>query len=116
MGGQTYNSVMGTLAAAVELPQRCIPHRNNRRIAIFKLEAQERATPNTWEIHQELQGRLKTFQQQHVDDHDQIENLHFDSKQCWIVLAKLFLDGCESVILVENIPLTEFFTRRAGIG
>jgi hypothetical protein len=27
MGGQTYNSVVGTLAAGVELPQRCIPHR-----------------------------------------------------------------------------------------
>jgi hypothetical protein len=46
----------------------------------------------TWERHQELQGRLKTFQHQHFDDHEQIKNLHYDSKQCWLVLAKLFLD------------------------
>jgi hypothetical protein len=89
---------------------------NNGRIARYKLEAQARAMNNTWERHQELQGRLKTFQQQHFDDHDKIENLHYDSKQFWIGLAKLFLDESESVIPVENIPLTAFLTRRAGIG
>jgi hypothetical protein len=30
MGGQTYNSVVGTLAAGVELPQRGIPCRKHR--------------------------------------------------------------------------------------
>jgi hypothetical protein len=63
---------------------------------------------NTWERHQELQGRLKTFQHQHFDDHDQIDNLHYDSKKCGIVLAKLFLDESESVTPVENIPLGGF--------
>jgi hypothetical protein len=71
---------------------------------------------STWERHQELQGRLKTFKQQHFDDHNQIENLHYDSKKCWIGHAKLLLDESESVIPVENIPLAAFLTRRAGIG
>jgi hypothetical protein len=71
---------------------------------------------DTWERHQELQGRLKTFQHQYFDDHEQIENLHYDSKQCWIGLAKLFLDESESVTPVENIPLAAFLTRLAGIG
>jgi hypothetical protein len=71
---------------------------------------------NTWEMHQELQGRLKTFQHQHFNDHEKIENLHYDSKQCWIGLAKLLLDESESVTPVENTPLAAFLTRRAGIG
>jgi hypothetical protein len=85
---------------------------NNGRIARYKLEEQARAMTNTWERHQELQGKIKIFQQQHFDDHDQIENLHYDSKQCWIGLAKLFLHESESVIPVENIPLAAFLTRR----
>jgi hypothetical protein len=70
----------------------------------------------TWESHQELQGRLKTFQHQHFNDHEQIENLHYDTKQCWIGLPKLFLDASESVTPVENTPLAAFLTGRAGIG
>jgi hypothetical protein len=67
-------------------------HSENRgRIAIYKLEARSRAITTTWESHQELQGRLKKFQHQHFDDHKQIENLHYNSKQCWIGLEKLFL-------------------------
>jgi hypothetical protein len=66
--------------------------------------------------HHELQGRLKTFQHPNFDHHEQIENLHYDSKQCRIGLAKLFLDESESVTPVENIPLEAFLTRRAGIG
>jgi hypothetical protein len=86
------------------------------RIARYKLEVQSRAITNTRERHQELQGRLKTFQHQHFNDHDQIENLHYDSKQCWIGLAKIFLDESESVTPVENPPVAAFLTRRAGIG
>jgi hypothetical protein len=89
---------------------------NNGRVSRYKLEAPSRAMTDTWERHQELQGRLKTFQHQHFEDHVQIENIHYDSKQCWIGLAKLFLDESESVTLVENIPLIAFLTRRAGIG
>jgi hypothetical protein len=89
---------------------------SNRRIAIYKLEAQARAMTNTWGRHQELQGRLKTFQQQHFDDHDQIENLQYNRKKCWIGLAKTFLDESESLIPVENISLAAFLTRKAGIG
>jgi hypothetical protein len=70
----------------------------------------------TWEIHQELQGRLKTFQHQHFEDHEQIENLLYDSKQWWIGLAKLFIDESEPVTPVENTPLAAFLKRRAGIG
>jgi hypothetical protein len=77
----------------------------NRRISRYKLEAQSRAMSNTWERHKELQRRLKKFQHQHFDDHDQIANLHYDSKQCWIGLTKLFLDKSESVTPVEKIPL-----------
>jgi hypothetical protein len=84
---------------------------NSGRVARYKLEAQSRAMNDTWERHQELQGRLKTFQHQHFDDHEQIENLHCESKQCWIGLAKLFLDESESVTPVENIPLAAFLTR-----
>jgi hypothetical protein len=73
-------------------------HAENRgRIARYKLEAHSRAMNTTWERHQELQGRLATIQHQHFDDHDQIENLHYDSEQCWDGLAKLFLDESESV-------------------
>jgi hypothetical protein len=81
---------------------------NNRRIARYKLEAQSRAMNNTWERHQEFQGRLKTFQHQHFNDHEQIENLHYDSKQCWIGLPKLFLDESESVTPVETYPWQRF--------
>jgi hypothetical protein len=69
----------------------------------------------TREMHQELQGRLKTFQHQHFDDHEQIENPQYDSKQFWIGLAKLFLDESESVTPVGNTPLAAFLTRRAEI-
>jgi hypothetical protein len=71
---------------------------------------------NMWERHQEIQGKLKTFQHQHFEDQAQIENLHYDSKQCWIRLSKLFLDESESVTPVENIMLAAFLTRRLGIG
>jgi hypothetical protein len=89
---------------------------NKGRVARYKLEAQSRAMTDTWERHQELQGRLQTFQHQHFDDHDQIDNLHYDNKQFWIGLAKLFLDESESVTPVESIPLAAFLTRQAGIG
>jgi hypothetical protein len=92
-------------------------HAENRgRISKYKLEAQSRAITTTWERHHELQGRHKTFQHQHFEDHMQIENIHYDSKQCWIGLAKLFLDESESVTLFENTALAAFLTRRAGIG
>jgi hypothetical protein len=71
---------------------------------------------DTWERHQELQGRLNTSQHQHFDDHEQIDNLHYDSKQCWIGLENIFFYESESVSPVENIPLAAFLTRRAGIG
>jgi hypothetical protein len=83
---------------------------NNRR------ESQLIAMTNTSERHQEIQGKLKTLQHQHFNDHDQIENVHFDSKQCWIGLAKMFLDERELATPVENIPLAALLTRREGIG
>jgi hypothetical protein len=83
---------------------------------MYKLEAKSRAMINTWERHQELEGRLKTFQHHNLNDHEQIENLHYDSKQCWIGLAKLFLDESESVTPVKNTPLAGFLRIRAGIG
>jgi hypothetical protein len=92
-------------------------HAENRgRIARYKIEANSRVTTTTWERHQELQIRLNTFQHQHFDDHEQMKNLHYDSKQCWIGLAKLFLDESESSTLVENTPLAAFLTIRVGIG
>jgi hypothetical protein len=69
-----------------------------------------------WERRQELQGRLKTFQHQQFDEHEQIYNLHYNSKQCCTGPPKLYLDECESVTPVENTPLEAFLTRRAGIG
>jgi hypothetical protein len=89
---------------------------NNGRVARYKLEAQSRAMTDTWERHQELQGRRKALQHQHFDYNDQIDNLRYDSKQCWIGLAKLFLDESESVTPVENITVAAFLTRRACIG
>jgi hypothetical protein len=89
---------------------------NRGQISRYKLEAQSRAMTATWEIHQELQGRLKTFQHQHFDGHEQVEKLHYDIKQCWMGLAQLFLDEIESVTPIENTPLAAFLTRRAGIG
>jgi hypothetical protein len=63
--------------------RNCVYHaENNGRVSRYKLEAHSRAMTDTWERHQELQGRLKTFQHQHFADHDQIKNLHYDSKQC----------------------------------
>jgi hypothetical protein len=65
-------------------------HAENRgQISRYKLEAQSRTMTTTWERHQELQGRLKTFQHQHFDDREQIENLHYDSKQCLIGPRKI---------------------------
>jgi hypothetical protein len=42
--------------------------------------------------------------------HNQIDNLLYNSKQCCIGLAKIFLDESESVTPVENIPLAAFLT------
>jgi hypothetical protein len=116
MDGHTYNALWKHLRRVWSFRNGVHHTDNNVRVARYKLDAQSRAMTNTWEIHQELQGRLKTFQHQHFDDHKQIDNLNYDSKQCWIGLAKLFLDESESVTPVENIPLEAFLTRRAGIG
>jgi hypothetical protein len=74
-------------------------YRNNRyhentiqQVANYKMEALDRNYDKILEKHSGLNERLHTFQLKHFENRQQIGNLNYESKRCWINLAEQYVN------------------------
>jgi hypothetical protein len=69
-----------------------------------------------WEKHTGLVERLHDFQAKHFENRQQIGNLNYESKGCWVNLAEQYINEASSPIQSEIYTLSEFLGARNGVG
>jgi hypothetical protein len=92
-------------------------HENtNQQVARYKMEALDRSYDKIWEKHLGLIERLHTFQLKHFENRQQIGNLNYESKRCWVNLVEQYINEASSPIRSKIYTLSEFFGARNGVG
>jgi hypothetical protein len=69
-----------------------------------------------WVRHSDSQVHLHEFQLTHFYDRDIIDNLRYNSQQCWASLAEVYLNEAELPPLAEQNALARYLEARYGIG
>jgi hypothetical protein len=80
------------------------------------MEALDRGYDEIWETHSGLIERLHIFQLKHFENRQQIGNLNYESKRCWVNLAVQYIKEASSPIRSEIYILSEFLGARNGVG
>jgi hypothetical protein len=92
-------------------------HENtNQQVARYKMEALDRRYDEMWEKHTGLTGLLHDFQAKHFENRQQIGNLNYESKRCWVNLAEQYINEASSPIRAEIYTLSEFLGAINGVG
>jgi hypothetical protein len=65
---------------------------DRKRVAQFKVEALYRDIERLAVRHNDLRRKLHEFQERHMDRREHIQILQHNSQQCWVSLARLYLD------------------------
>jgi hypothetical protein len=69
-----------------------------------------------WEKQSGLIERLQTFQLKHFENRQQIRNLNYESKKCWVNLAEKYINEASSPIISEIYTLSELLGARNRVG
>jgi hypothetical protein len=80
------------------------------------MEALDRSYDEIWEKHSGLIERLHTFQLKHFENRQQIGNLNYESKTCWVNLAEQYINEASSPIRSEIYTLSGLLGARNGVG
>jgi hypothetical protein len=79
------------------------------------MESLDRRYDEMWEKHIGLTERLHNFQAKHFENRQQIVNLNYESKRCWVNLAEQCINEASSPIRSEIYTLSEFLGARNGV-
>jgi hypothetical protein len=91
-------------------------HENkNQQVARYKMEALDRRYDKMWEKHTGLTERPHDFQEIFLENRQQIGNLNYESKRCWVNLAEKYINEASSPIRAEIYTLSEFVGARNGV-
>jgi hypothetical protein len=92
-------------------------HENtNQQVARYKMEALDRKYDEMWEKHIGLTERLHGFQTKHFENRQQIVNLNYESKMCWVNLGEQYFNEASSPIRSEIYTFSELLGARNGVG
>jgi hypothetical protein len=92
-------------------------HKNtHQQVARYKMEALDRRYNEIWEKHTGLIDRIHDFQSKHFENRQQIGNLNYESKICWVNLAEQYINKASSPIRSEIYTLSKFLGARNGVG
>jgi hypothetical protein len=92
-------------------------HENtNQQVARYKMGALDRRYDEMWEKHTRLIERLHDVQATHFENRQQIGNLNYERKRCWVNLAEQYINESSSPIRSEIYTLSEFLGARNGVG
>jgi hypothetical protein len=88
-------------------------HENtNQQVARYKMEALDRRYDEIWEKHTGLTELLHDFQTKPFENRQQIGNLNYESKRCWVNLAEQYMNKGSSPIRADIYTLSEFLGAR----
>jgi hypothetical protein len=80
------------------------------------MEALDRRYDEMWEKHTGLTEPLHDFQVKHFENRQQIGNLNYKSKRCWVNLEEQYINEASSPIRAEIYTLSKFLGARHGVG
>jgi hypothetical protein len=80
------------------------------------MEALDRRYDEIWEKHTGIIERLHNCQSKHFENRQQIRNLNYESKICWVNLAEQYIKEASSPIRSEIYTLSGFLGARNGVG
>jgi hypothetical protein len=80
------------------------------------MEALDRKYDEMWEKHTGIIERLHDFQAKHFENRQQIGNLNYEIKRCWLNLAEKYINEASSPIRSEIYTLSKFLDARNGVG
>jgi hypothetical protein len=102
---------------------RLCQYRNNAlheddstRMAQFKVEALDRDIARLAVRHNDLRSKVHEVQERHMERREHIQTLQHNSWQCWVSLAKLYLDEAENRIETDTHLLEQYSQVRVGVG
>jgi hypothetical protein len=71
---------------------------DTKRVAQFKVEALDRDIERLTARHDDLRSKLHDFQERHMQRREHVQTLQHNSRKCWSLLVKLYLDEAENRI------------------
>jgi hypothetical protein len=80
------------------------------------MEALDRRYDEMWEKHSGLTERLHDFQANHFENRQQIRNLNYESKRCWVNWTEQYINEASSPIRADIYTLSKFLGARNGVG
>jgi hypothetical protein len=69
-----------------------------------------------WEKRTGLIERLHDFQAKYFENRQQIGNLNYESKRCWVNLTEQYINEASSPIRSEIYTLSKFLGEENGVG
>jgi hypothetical protein len=87
-------------------------YNTHQQVERYKMEALDRRYDEIWEKHTGIIDRLHGFQSKHFENRQQIGNLNYESKRCWVNLVEQYINKALSPIRSEIYALSEFVGAR----
>jgi hypothetical protein len=85
-------------------------------VAQFKEEALDRDIERLEARQKDLRRKLQAFQEQHMQQLENVKILQHNSRKCWASLAKLYLDEAENRIETDTQLMDQYLQGRVGVG
>jgi hypothetical protein len=91
-------------------------HKNDtKKVAQFKVEATERDIERLEVRIEDLRHKLRTFQEEHMQQVIHVKTLQHNSRKCWATLAKMYMDEAENRIETNIQLMDQYLQGRTGV-
>jgi hypothetical protein len=85
-------------------------------VAQFKVEAMDKDIERLEVRIADLIHKLRTFQEEHMQQVEHIKILQHNSRKCWAALTKMYLDETENRIETDIQLMDQYLQRHSGVG
>jgi phage shock protein A len=101
---------------ALAISERCATRELYEESGAVKVEAMDRDIERLEVRIQDLRHKLRTFQEEHMQQVEHVKTLQHNSRKCWATLAKLYLDEAKNRIEMDIQLMDQYLQGRSGVG
>jgi DNA repair exonuclease SbcCD ATPase subunit len=85
-------------------------------VAQFKVEAMGRDIERLEVQIEDLRHKLRTFQEEHMQQVEHVKTLQHKIRKCWAALVKMYLDEAANRIERDIQLMDQYLQGRSGVG
>jgi archaellum component FlaC len=92
-------------------------HENDtKKVAQFKVEAMDRDIERLEVWIEDLRHKLRTFQEEQMQQVEHVKTLQHNSRKCWAELAQMYLDEADNRTETDIQLMDQYIQGRSGVG